>query len=242
MRVLRKPGGYLRSQTLKNLAAAFLCTMAFGAILVFVASEVFFFRLSLGFYEVALLLVSLVPLAAFYFYLGRYHVYSGGLEGEKRVAKILAAALSNDYYLINGASLANGHGDIDHIVLGPNGIVVIETKNWSGRITCHGDNWQRQNHRGNNSFSSPSLQVKKNASKVRKAIEASAALRPLRIWVEGIVVFANNHADLQLTYPTVPALKLHELANFIMSHGNRNNYSHQQLELIAKQLLLKQEQ
>jgi hypothetical protein len=75
---------------------------------------------------------------------------------------------------------------------------------------------------------------------VKKAIEASATLKPLRIHVEPIVVFANNHADLQLNYPTVPVLKLHELSNFIASDRNPSNsgsYPRQQLELIAKQLL-----
>jgi hypothetical protein len=165
MRVLRKLGGYLRNQARRNLAAAVLCILLFCAILLFAASEVFFFRLSLGFFEAALLLVSLVPLAAFYFYLGGYRAYSGGLEGEKRVAKLLTSSLSNDYYLINSISFANDHGDIDHIVLGPNGVFVIETKNWSGRITCQGDNWQRRNRRGNNAFSSPSLQAKKTPPK-----------------------------------------------------------------------------
>ena len=237
MRVLRKPGNYLRNQAWKNLAAAVLCIMVFGVILLFVASEVSAFRLSLGFYEAVLLLISLAPLAAFYYYLGKFRIYSGGLEGENRVAKFLASSLGNDYYLINSASFTNGHGDIDHIVLGPNGVFVVETKNWSGKITCHGDNWSRQNRHKNSGFTSPSMQVKKNASIVRKAIETSAALIPLRIWVEGIVVIANNHADLQLNYPTVPILKLYELANFIRSQGNPGNYSRQQLELIAKQLL-----
>ena len=237
MRVLRKPGSHLRNQTWKNLAAAILCIAIFGVILLFVASQVLYFRLSLGTHEAVLLLVSLVPLAAFYFYMGRYHVYSGGFEGEKRVAKSLTSSLGNDYYLINSMTFANSHGDIDHIVLGPNGVFVIETKNWSGRITCQGDNWQRRNRRGNNAFSSPSMQAKKNAAKVKKAIETSATLKPLRIHVEPIVVFANNHADLQLNYPTVTILKLYELANFIRSHESPSHHSRQQLELIAKQLL-----
>ena len=84
-------------------------------------------------------MVSLVPLAAFYFYLRKYRIYNAGWEGEKQVAKFLSSRLSDDYFLINDLYLHNGGGDIDHVVLAPSGVFVLETKNWSGDITCNGD-------------------------------------------------------------------------------------------------------
>ena len=88
-------------------------------------------------------MVSLVPLAAFYYFLRKYRIYSGGWEGEKQVMKLLSSKLSDDYFLINNLYLRGSGGDIDHVVLGPSGIFVLETKNWSGDITCNGDIWQR---------------------------------------------------------------------------------------------------
>ena len=85
----------------------------------------------------------IAPAIAAYYYLRKYHLYSGGWQGEKKVAKLLASSLSDDYYLINDLYLHGGGGDIDHIVLAPSGVFVLETKNWRGKITCNGDEWHR---------------------------------------------------------------------------------------------------
>ncbi len=232
MRKIKTHGSYLKSQTRKNAAKAALCIIVCAAAFLWTLPKLLL--LNFDFIVEALLLVALFFLIGFYYYLHKYRVYSGGLEGEKRVAKLLNNSLSDEYYLMNGTYFRDGGGDIDHIVLGPNGLFVIETKNWSGRITCNGDEWNRDNRHKKSDYTSPSRQVKKNASRVQKAIEASGTLR---VWVEGIVVFSNRHADLHLNYPSVPVLKLHELPNFITAYRSRNNYSRQQLELFGKEIL-----
>ncbi len=100
-----------------------------------------------------------------------YIIWSKGSEGEKLVTRSLRQ-LNDNYYLINGITLSDSRGDTDHIVLGPNGIFVIETKNYSGEISCDGDEWKRQktSKRGksyNIEIGSPSNQVKRN-SKILK--------------------------------------------------------------------------
>ena len=35
--------------------------------------------------------------------------------------------------------LPESYGNIDHIILGSNGIFVIESKNYDGKIICNGD-------------------------------------------------------------------------------------------------------
>ncbi len=157
----------------------------------------------------------LAPLGAFYYFLRKYRIYGGGWEGEKRVIKLLSSKLSDDYILLNDLYLRGGGGDIDHVVLGPNGIFVLETKNWNGNISCNGDLWQRtgkQNFKG-----SPSRQVKRNAATIKNIIDSSQAFRPLGIYVEGIVVFTNKHATLHMNNPTVAIVKLPQLPN----HYNR---------------------
>ena len=91
------------------------------------------FTLNLILFEAVGFAVSLVPLAAFYYFLRKYRIYGGGWEGEKQVIKLLDSKLSDDYILLNDLYLRGGGGDIDHVVLGPNGIFVLETKNWNGR-------------------------------------------------------------------------------------------------------------
>jgi hypothetical protein len=231
---MKGSSSYLKNQVRKNLAKAVLCVVLFFLIF-FALSLRVLFTLSLGIFDAAGLLVSLVPLAAFYFYLRKYRIYNAGWVGERRVAKLLSSKLSDDYFLINDLYLHNGGGDIDHVVLGPSGIFVLETKNWSGDITCNGDMWQRT---GKRSFKgSPSLQVKRNAAKIKYIIDSSQAFRSLDVWVEGIVVFTNNHATLNLNNPTVLILKLPQLPSHITTQRSPNNFSLQQIEAIGKEIL-----
>jgi hypothetical protein len=234
MRKIKGSSSYLKNQTRKNLAKAALSIIIFSIILFAISLRVLS-TLQVGFFEEAGLLLSLVPLAGFYFYLRKYRIYSGGWEGEKQVVILLNSKLNDDYYLINDLYLGDGGGDIDHIVLGPNGLFVLETKNWSGTITCNGDEWQRPGKR--NFSASPSRQVKKNAAKIKHVIDNSQNLRPLGLWVEGIVVFTNNHASLHFNNPTVPILKLPQLPNYITTHRSSSSYSRQQLEAIGKEIL-----
>jgi|WetSurMetagenome_2_1015567.scaffolds.fasta_scaffold27354_5 hypothetical protein len=233
MRKIKGSSNYLKNQVRKNLAKAALSILIFGAIFFALTLRVLS-TLQVSNLEEAGLLLSLAPLISFYFYLRKYRIYSGGWTGEKQVAKLLTNKLNDDYYLLNDLYLGEGGGDIDHIVLGPNGVFVLETKNWSGSISCNGDEWHRGGKR--NFSGSPSRQVKRNAAKIKQIIDANPNLRPLDIWVEGIVVFTNNHAALRLNNPTVPILKLPQLSIHIMAYRHYRSYSREQLEAIGKEI------
>jgi len=227
-------GNYLRNQVRKNLAKAALSLFVFFLALFIVALS-FLFNLASIFLDLVGLLVSLAPLGAFYYYLHNYHVYNGGWAGEKQVTKLLECRLSDDYLLLNDLHLRRGAGDIDHIVLGPSGVYVLETKNWRGDITCQGDEWQRA---GRSNFKgSPSLQVKRNVASIERVIDSSTSLKPLGISVEGIVVFTNKHATLHLNNPTVLIIRLPQLPDHIAAVKGSNIYTQQQLETIAKEIL-----
>lgn len=235
MRKIKGSSSYLKTQVRKNFAKAAIFTVIFSFV-----SVVLIFRLlstlQFGFLEQTALAASLVSLVIAYFYLRRYRVYRGGWEGEKQVAKLLNSKLNDDYYLINHLYLQGGGGDIDHAVFGPNGVFVLETKNWSGKISCNGDEWRRF---GKPNFSaSPSHQVKRNAQKIKQAIDVSSDLRALKVEVEGIVVLTNLHATLHLNNVTVPVLRLPKLPSHIVNHGP-SVYSHEQLEAMIEQVLMR---
>ncbi len=56
-----------------------------------------------------------------------------GAKGEEWVAHELAF-LGPDYSVFNGMRLGGGKQNFDHIVVGPSGVFVIETKNWKGSV------------------------------------------------------------------------------------------------------------
>ncbi len=57
-----------------------------------------------------------------------------GARGEERVARLLAL-LPQTYAVFHGLKIGDNAGDVDHVVVGPGGLFVIETKNWTGRVT-----------------------------------------------------------------------------------------------------------
>ena len=234
MRKIKGSSNYLKNQVRKNLAKAGLSAVLFAAI-----AAVIIYRILLTFHiglleEIAAVFL-LVPLGAFYFFLRRYHIYNGGYTGEKQVANLLTHTLNDDYYLLNDLYLRGGGGDFDHIVLGPNGVFVLETKNWNGTISCNGDEWQRSGKR--NFSSSPSRQVKRNAARIQQIINNNPSLRALGTFVEGIVVLTNNHANLHVNNPALTILKLLQLPNYLTTHRNPHSLTHEQLEAISKEIV-----
>lgn len=56
-----------------------------------------------------------------------------GAKGEEWVAHELAF-LSADYAVFNGLRFRGGKQNFDHIIVGPAGVFVVETKNWRGSV------------------------------------------------------------------------------------------------------------
>ena len=65
--------------------------------------------------------------------------YRRGAEGEEATGEALTGLVPTSWVVIHdvawpGRKLAN----IDHVVIGPSGVFVIDSKNWSGQITVEG--------------------------------------------------------------------------------------------------------
>ena len=230
MRKLKGSGSYLKSQTRKNLAKAILSLTVF-LLALFATGYLVIITRDIGVLQITFFIVSMIPLGAFLFYQRKYHIYKSGSRGEKAVITMLSKSLSDDYYLINEVKLPNSGGDIDHIVMGPSGVFVLETKNWSGKIFANGDQWRRP---GRKATGSPSLQVKRNTQKVRQLLENVSALRSIRVWVESVIVFTNQNANFSINNSTVTILKLHQLPSHITKSPN-NRLTTEQIQQIAKQ-------
>jgi hypothetical protein len=59
--------------------------------------------------------------------------YLKGAKGEEWVAHELAF-LNAEYTVFNGLRLRGGKQNFDHIIVGPAGVFVVETKNWKGSV------------------------------------------------------------------------------------------------------------
>lgn len=153
----------------------------------------------------------------------KYRNWSSGIRGEEKVISSLCTGLDDSFCLLNDVMLRGGRGNIDHVVAGPSGLFVIETKNFSGGVVCYGDRW----FTGRKTWRRPpwkkypipsvSQQARGNAVLLQEALSQLG----FRSWVQPVVVFSNN-AQLWLRNPTVPVLRLGELCGYIRSY--RGNY------------------
>ena len=206
----------------------------FGLLLVLVSCLLFFFsyetRNFVLFFVGCGVLVGAFPLFQ------KFKIWRSGAKGEEKVVKCLKH-LGGRYHVFHDAMLPGKRGDIDHVVVGSNGVFVIETKNNNGTISCSGDSWSQWktgkkggSYRGK--LGSPSKQAKRNAALLRKLIGRRLHTR---LFVNALVVFANEKAALNLKHPTVPVLKPHEVCDFIENHHSRtlsNKEQNQLAELI----------
>jgi hypothetical protein len=65
---------------------------------------------------------------------------AAGVAGEQQVARELGLALGDDWVLLRG--YRNKRGEIDHLLLGPPGLVAIESKHLNATVSCDGDDWR----------------------------------------------------------------------------------------------------
>jgi len=70
-----------------------------------------------------------------------YNRYSRGTEGEDAVLHALRGLPDAYTAIANFVAPGTRQGDLDLLVLGPAGVLVIEIKSYTGRYTCHGDSW-----------------------------------------------------------------------------------------------------
>ena len=72
---------------------------------------------------------SIIAFVIAFAYLQQNYSWKRGKSGETKVAAALQQ-LDDSYYLLNDVVLHPKYGNIDHIVLGQNGIFIIETKDY----------------------------------------------------------------------------------------------------------------
>ncbi len=203
-KIIRKPGTYLEDQGGRFLVRA-LSLMLLALVLAIALHPVY----------------GALPLPWAVRAGRRYLRYAKGLAGEGEVRRVLEQ-LDDSYYVIHDAELPRAN--IDHIVLGPNGVFVLETKHFSGWVECEGDRWWVARNATGRRFKlprSPSVQVKRNAAMVRERIRKfeTTVLKgfPLAGWVQAVVVLSHPDAHLELLLPpaAVDVVKVSELVDRI---------------------------
>jgi hypothetical protein len=155
-----------------------------------------------------------------------------GWQGEVAMAAELSY-LSDDYLLLNDVMLPGARGNIDHILVGPSGVFVFETKNYAGKYVCYGDRWFFQGRRQKYDVKSISLQAKNNASIVSDVLHSSG----FTVEVNPLLVFTHPSAQLWLHRPTVPVLRGGTVRTFVLNQKPRFQLTGPYAEKVVNKIL-----
>ena len=149
----------------------------------------------------------------------KYRRRESGREGEEAVAHELAflprgyRVLHRVYLTVPGRSVGQ---ELDHLVIGPCGIVHIETKNDLGKIviTPEGDWLIRRDGRKYQGMRNPLAQIRRHGVVLREFLERE--MPGTAVEVTGVVVLSRPETMLQgAANCPVPILKLERLPDFV---------------------------
>ena len=154
--------------------------------------------------------------------------YVKGLLGEKIVAFILRT-LSNDYYIFNDVYLkVGGHTtQIDHVVVSPFGIFVIETKNYKGWIFGNDEQqyWIKNMFGKKYEFYNPVLQNRAHTKVLHQYLNISNSFFiPVVVFLSGATLKCETMANVikmwslrrfirKYTSPVFKEDEVHEIVN-----------------------------
>lgn len=167
-----------------------------------------------------------------------------GAIGEESGLTLLRR-LPADYKVFNQVLVPSARGkprEIDFAVVGPNGVFVVEIKHNHGRITGHVDeaSWSAMKvGRGGTRYAT---RVRNPVQQVRGATAVLAAwlkAEGVKTWVQGIVVFTNDHASLDIRGSTdIPIARAGSLVMRILESEPKRKLGPQEEAEAAIQRLL----
>lgn len=162
--------------------------------------------------------------------LGAQHPFPGAL-----------VHLSDEYVVFNQVDIPNRNGrpyEADFVVVGPNGIFVIEVKYYRGLIQGRQNGWAWTRYQPGSckgaSISNPVTQVRRSM----RALSAYLMEQGSRAWLEPIVVFTHPLSRISVDSDSVPVLALHELAAHVAAHRPRHPITNQAAVIQALRQLL----
>lgn len=137
-------------------------------------------------------------------------IWQSGRAGEQQAQDLLLNRLNSDWRLFSGYK--NRKGEVDKILVGPEGIFAIEIKNINGDIYCNGDRWWKDKYDNYGNLvewdlpiqdrkgRSPSQQLNEPVDMLQEYLKRTFPL----CQIYRIVVFTHEASTIkELTSPTV---------------------------------------
>jgi hypothetical protein len=156
-----------------------------------------------------------------------------GMKGEASVTSLLGE-LSDKYLLVNDVMLPGHRGNVDHVLIGPCGVVVIETKEYRGVIACRRDRWFVNGR--------PTKNITRQVTRGALAVKAFLAEKHPELrngalrWVDSVVVFTNPLCRIEIDRSTATVTRASQLQSVIRAKAERPRLTPSLVESLAKTL------
>ena len=123
-----------------------------------------------------------------------------------------------------------------HVLLAPSGLFVFTVKDHHGEIRCEGEKWrQKFNWRrlllffGQEGLGNPTREVRGEIGRLRRFLDEK--LPEADVPIEGLIVFTNPRARLELIDPAVPVVSSNKLKTFLRQLKKKRISAEQRKEL-----------
>jgi len=155
---------------------------------------------------------------------------TAGYTGEKSTEQQLQT-IGSEYRVLNGRHVKarTGSQEIDHLVVGPNGLFHIETKNWGGTVTFtdHGVERSQEGHKED-----PTARLYRHEFVLKELLRGNK----LQADIVGVLCFSNPECSVIGGSPAFPTVKLDQLVQTIKNYNPKHRLSESDVKTIAKLL------
>ncbi len=228
-RVLGETGKYVTKQSVKQFQKSILilfvvfCLIAFVSGFQLAKNNIYLSLASISFFSFSLYLVNKMIKK---FEKERLN-FRKGAAGEAVVGFILES-IPDDYNVLN--DLKTDFGNIDHVVIGPTGVYVIDTKNWRGIVTADGNGELLLNGKP-----TQKPEVKNSVRTVMRIKEKINVLCNIDSYIQGVLAFPSAYVDAKWgTTGNVHCIRDEQLYDYIVENKNPNKLNKKEIELISK--------
>ena len=168
------------------------------------------------------LLILIIGVGLIYYGYNAGKSWNKGIKGEYIVAKYLNQ-LPEDYFVFNDVKFPGSYGNLDHIVVGPTGIYVIETKNYKGFFLVKGNElFYKNGNRVKKAKGQPGRQVMANSISLKKFLEDNGVNMD-GVWISSIVTLIDNNFKIEQKPKYYNVLFPSTIPQFILNSNRKND-------------------
>ncbi len=192
-----------------------------------------------GLLTVILLAAPWVAFAVAWRAAGRAGRFGAGARGEDALARTLRRELGDEWTLYRNLRLPGRRADLDAVLTGPPGVVLLENKAYRGAFVLFDDDWYRAAGPDGRDLrplrGSPTAQAARNGQRLAEYLagcDRDLAAAPLH----ALVVLSSGRVREARRRPPVPVVPLPELPGYLQSLPRARRLDRKRRALLAEAL------